>query len=316
MAVGDRRSERLDPEVRVLLEAADAVNAPRIETMSVHEARRSRAEGFRKTSGVPVELGRVEELRIPRAGGEIAARVYANDAAGARAGLVYFHGGGWVIGDLDTHDALCRALALASDAVVIAVDYRLAPEHRFPAAVEDAHTAALWIAEHAAELGIDAHRLAVGGDSAGGGLATVVAMRCRDAGGPALAAQVLLYPVLDVSSFDTASYLDFAEGYGLTRTAMQWFAAHYLGAQDGKHPEASALLAENVSGLPPSLVVTAEFDPLRDEGRVYADRMRAAGVAVTAVQYPGMVHGFALMIGVLEAGRQLVREVGAYLRTV
>ena len=315
MAEGVRRSERLDLELRALMEATDAERLPRLETMSVEEARRVRAAGFKKMGGVPVELGRVQELRIPGPGGEIPARLYANHAGGARVCLVYFHGGGFVIGDLDTHDALCRALAKGSDAVVIAVDYRRAPEKKFPAAVEDAHAATVWIAENAARLGIDARRIAVGGDSAGGTLATVVAMRCRDAGRPALAAQVLIYPITDMSSFETGSYLEFAENYQLTRSGMQWFTGHYMAqVEDGRNPEASPLLAKNLSGLPPALVITAEFDPLRDEGEAYAERLREAGVAVTAVRYPGMIHGFAAMPGVLEAGRRAIREAGEYVR--
>jgi acetyl esterase len=305
----------LDPELRAWMEAADAERLPRLETMSVAEARLIRAAGFKKMGGVPVELGRVQELRIPGPAGEIAARVYANDAGGARACLVYLHGGGFVIGDLETHEALCRALAEGSDAVVIAVDYRRAPEEKFPAAVEDAHAATVWIVENAGRLGVDARRIAVGGDSAGGTLATVVAMRCRDAGGPALAAQVLIYPITDMSSFETHSYLEFAADYQLTRTAMQWFAGHYLAnAEDGHNPEASPLLAKDLSGLPPALVISAEFDPLRDEGEAYAERLREAGVAVTAVRYPGMIHGFAAMLGVLEAGRRVVGEVGEFVR--
>jgi acetyl esterase len=228
---------------------------------------------------------------------------------------VYFHGGGYVIGDLDTHDALCRALAEDSGAVVIAVDYRRAPECKFPAAVEDAHAATVWIAKNAERLGIDARRIAVVGDSAGGALATVVAMRCRDAGGPALMAQVLLYPVMDLSSFNTGSYLEFAENYLLTRMAMQWFAGHYLGAaEDGHNPEASPLLAKDLSALPPALVITAEFDPLRDEGEAYAERLTKQGTAVTATRYPGMVHGFAAMLGVLGRGRAAIKEAAQFLR--
>jgi acetyl esterase len=317
MADAIHRSERLDPEARALLEATDALGLPRIETLSVHAARQISTAGFKRMGGAQVELGRVEELRIPGAAGEIAARLYATDAGGARTGLVYFHGGGFVFGDLDTHDALCRALAKESDAVVVAVDYRRAPESRFPAAVEDAHAATVWIAENAARLGMDTRRIAVGGDSAGGNLATVTAMRCRDAGGPVLSAQVLLYPVADQSSTETESYLEFAEGYYLRRGAMQWFMAHYQAkAEDGLNPEASPLLAKDVSGLPPALVITAEFDPLRDEGEAYAERMKEAGVKVTARRYAGMIHGFASMSGVLEVGRRVVREVGVYLRGV
>jgi acetyl esterase len=309
------RSERLDPKVRILLEITDALAPPPIESLSVAEARRIRAEGFRKQGGPPAVLGRVEELLIPGPAGPIPARAYAIEAGGLRTGLVYFHGGGFVIGDLETHDSLCRALAKDSGAVVIAVAYRLAPEDKFPAAVEDAHAATVWIAENAQKLGIDGQKIAVGGDSAGGTLATVVTMRCRDAGGPALAAQVLLYPITDLSTFDTVSYLEFAEDYMLRRSAMQWFAGHYLGAaEDARNPEASPLLARDVSSLPPALVVTAEFDPLRDEGEAYAQRLKQAGTAVTEKRYPGMIHGFAAMLGVLERGRTAISEAGEFLR--
>jgi acetyl esterase len=312
-----RRSERLDPKVRILLEINDALAPPPIESLSVAEARSIRAEGFKKQGGPPAVLGRVEELLIPGPAGPIPARVYANKLGGLRTGLVYFHGGGYVIGDLDTHDSLCRAIAKYSDAVVIAVGYRLAPENKFPAAVEDAHAATVWIAENAQKLGINARKIAVGGDSAGGTLATVVAMRCRDAGGPELAAQILLYPIADLSTFDTASYLEFAEDYSLRRSAMQWFAGHYLGtADDARNPEASPLLASDPGGLPLALVVTAEFDPLRDEGEAYAERLRQAGTEVTAIRYPGMIHGFAAMLGILERGRTAIKESAEFVRNL
>jgi acetyl esterase len=234
---------------------------------------------------------------------------------GQRTGLVYFHGGGYVIGDLDTHDPLCRALAKESGVVLIAVGYRRAPENKFPAAVEDAYAATVWIAANAERLGIDERRIAVGGDSAGGALAAVVAMRCRDAGGPALMAQVLLYPVIDLSNFDTESHRAFGENYMLTRAAMQWFAGHYLGSTgDARNPEASPLLAKDLSGLPPALVITAEFDPLRDEGEKYAERMAEAGTEVTATRHSGMIHGFALMLGALERGRAAIKETAQFLR--
>ncbi|HEX4758683.1 MAG TPA: alpha/beta hydrolase [Terracidiphilus sp.] len=315
MAEWASQGEGLDPEVRALLGLIRLEGAPRIETMSVEQARIIRAAGFKKLGGPPIELARVEGLTIPGAAGEIPARVYANEAGGLRTGLVYFHGGGYVIGDLDTHEPLCRALAKESGAVVVAVDYRRAPENRFPAAVEDAQAATVWIARNAEQLGIDARRIAVVGDSAGGGLATVVAMRCRDAARPALMAQVLLYPVMDLSSFDTDSYLAFAENHLLTRVAMQWFAGHYLGsAEDARNPEASPLLARDLSGLPPALVITAEFDPLRDEGEAYAERLAEAGTTVTITRYSGMIHGFASMLGVLERGRLAIREAAQFLR--
>jgi acetyl esterase len=310
------RSERLHPEVRALLAMMDAQGAPPLESQDPVEARGARLEGMKMLGGQPAELGRVEDLSIPGPGGDIPIRIYAIEHGGLRPALVYFHGGGFVFGNLDTHDTVCRAIAKESGAVVISVDYRLAPEHKFPAAVEDSYAATVWVSANAERLGIDSRRIAVGGDSAGGNLATVVAMRCRDAGGPALAAQVLLYPVTDSSSFETASHREFAEGYFLTSGAMAWFTGHYLASADQKrHPEVSPLLAPNVSGLPPALVITAEFDPLRDEGEAYAQRLQEAGVAVTVKRYPGMIHGFVSMHGVLSGGRQAIKEAAEFTRT-
>ena len=311
------RSERLHPEVRALLEMMDAQGAPPLETENPVDARVSRLEGMKMLGGEPDALGRVEDLVIPTPDGDLPVRVYASEAGGVRPALVYFHGGGWVFGNLETHDAVCRALAKESGAVVISVDYRLSPEHKFPAAVDDAQAATRWVAANAESLGIDARRIAVGGDSAGGNLAIVVAMRCRDAGGPALAAQVLLYPVTDLSSFDTASHRELGEGYFLSGAAMDWFSGHYLASADHKrHPEVSPLLAPDVSGLPPALVVTAEFDPLRDEGEAYAERLKKAGVPITVSRYPGMIHGFVSMRGVLSGGREAIAETAQFVRSM
>jgi acetyl esterase len=311
------RSERLHPEVRALLEMMDAQGAPPLETQDPVEARSARLEPMKLLNGEPDALGRVENLFAPGPAGEVPLRLYATDHGGLRPALVYFHGGGFVFGNLDTHDAVCRALAKASGAVVVAVDYRLAPEHKFPAAVDDSYAATKWVAANAERLGIDASRIAVGGDSAGGNLATVIAMRCRDAGGPALAAQVLIYPVTDVSTFETGSHRELAEGYFLTRAGMEWFTGHYLASADHKrHPEVSPLLAPNLSGLPPALIITAEFDPLRDEGEAYAQRLQQAGVPVTLTRYPGMIHGFVSMRGVLSGGRQAIQEAANFTQSM
>ncbi len=308
------RSERLHPEVRALLEMMDAQGAPPLESQDPIVARKDRVEGMKMLGGEPVLVGRVEDLSISGPAGSVPVRLYAMEHGGLRPALIYFHGGGWVFGNLDTHDAVCRALAKESGAVVISVDYRLSPEVKFPAAVEDSYAATVWVAENAERLGIDARRIAVGGDSAGGNLATVVAMRCRDAGGPVLALQLLIYPVTDLSSFETDSHRELAEGYFLTRGAMDWFSGHYLASADQKrHPEVSPLLAKDLSGLPPALVITAEFDPLRDEGEAYAQRLKQAGVPVTAKRYPGMIHGFVSMHGVLSGGRQAIQEAAKFL---
>jgi len=224
------RSERLDPEVSALLAMMDAQGAPPLESQDPVEARNSRIEPMKMLGGEPPALGHVEDLSVPGPGGNVPVRMYASEPGGLRPVLIYFHGGGFVFGNLDTHDAVCRALAKESGAVVISVDYRLSPEHKFPAAVEDSHAVIVWVAANAERLGVDARRIAVGGDSAGGNLAIVIAMRCRDAGGPALAAQVLLYPLTDFSSFETGSHRELGEGYFLTRGAMDWFRGHYLAA--------------------------------------------------------------------------------------
>lgn len=310
------RSPRLDPEVLALLEVMDARGGTPIQNMDPVDARAVRNEGLRLTAGERLDLARVEDVQIPSGRGDIAARVYAAETTGRKPALIYFHGGGFVVGNLETHDAVCRSLAAESGAVVVAVDYALAPEHRFPAAVEDAYAATVWVVENAVRLGLDAVRISVGGDSAGGTLAIVSAMRCRDAGGPALRSQVLFYPVTDLSSFDTGSYRSLSEGYGLTRAAMMWFGAQYLPSADfAVHPEASPLLASDFRGLPPALLITAEFDPLRDEGEAYARRLEEAGVAVKVSRYQGMIHGFVAMRGVVAGGRRAIGEAAGFLRS-
>jgi acetyl esterase len=227
---------------------------------------------------------------------------------------VFFHGGGFVVGDIDTHDATCRGLAKAAHCIVVSVDYRLAPEHPFPAAPEDCYAATVWVADNAASLGGDGARLAVGGDSAGGNLAAVVALMARDRGGPALAHQLLIYPVID-HNFDTASYVENGRGYLLSREMMMWFWGLYLeDASDGSNPYASPIRAEDLSGLAAATIISAEFDPLRDEGEAYARRLGDADVAVTARRYDGMVHGFFAMTAVLDRAREAVAFAAAELR--
>jgi acetyl esterase len=245
---------------------------------------------FPRPEGEPV--GSVEDRTIDVGGASIPVRIYKlANASGTLPVLVWYHGGGWVIGNLDGADFACRMLTNASGAAVVSVDYRLAPEHRFPAAADDCFAATKWVVEHASELGVDGSRLAVGGDSAGGNLAAVVCQMAKKAGGPAIRLQVLIYPVTDYS-FATTSYTENADGYLLTRESMEWFWGHYLGDDDGSHPKASPLREADLAGLPPAVVVTAEFDPLRDEGEAYAKRLREAGVKVEAKRYDGQIHGF------------------------
>jgi len=229
--------------------------------------------------------------------------------------LVFFHGGGWVIGNLDTHDMVCRALANAAGCLVVSVDYRLAPEARFPAAAEDCYAATAWVAEHARSLGGDGSRIAVGGDSAGGNLSASVALMARDRGGPPIAFQLLIYPVA-AADFETASYRACAEGYGLSRADMIWFWDHYVpDTRDRANPYVAPLGADDLSGLPSALVITAEYDPLRDEGEALAAKLSAAGVPTTLARYDGQIHGFVSNYTVMEQGRVAIDQAAAALRT-
>tara|TARA_R110002072_G_scaffold64_6_gene378 strand:- start:18787 stop:19698 length:912 start_codon:yes stop_codon:yes gene_type:complete len=248
-----------------------------------------------------VDLHEVKDLQA----GSVPIRLYRPTPGDNKPCLIFFHGGGWVIGDLDTHDAPCRMLAKASDVVVIAVDYRLAPEHPFPAPFDDCYGAFNWIHGHADELGIDAAKLAVGGDSAGGNLAAALCLKVREESGPKIQHQLLIYPVTD-AAMDTASYTDNAEGYMLTRATMIWFFDHYVSGEQRRNPLVSPLLAEDLSGLPPATVFTAEFDPLRDEGEAYAKRLEAAGVRTLAKRFDGQVHGFFTMTDVMPEAQEAV----------
>jgi acetyl esterase len=307
----------LDPQAKAVIELAIKAGRPPYHTLSPKDARQLFLETRPFSTPAAPAIGTVRNLAAEGPVGQIPLRVYRPAGVPDATRLpvyVYFHGGGWVIGDLESHDVLCRQLTAESGACVIAVDYRLAPEHKFPAAADDAWAATRWIAAHAAELGVDGARLAVGGDSAGGNLAAVVALLAREAGGPAIALQVLIYPVTDVGS-ESKTYTDFAEGYMLTRESMRWFTAHYLARkEDAADWRVSPLRASSLAGLPPALVITAGFDPLRDEGAAYATRLREAGVRVDYVSFGGMIHGFVGMGRVLESALRAVSLIGGSLR--
>jgi acetyl esterase len=264
-----------------------------------------------------IPMARVKAVEIPGQGGPIAGRLYmpGDLPPGAAAPLLlYFHGGGWVIGDLDTHDGVCRFLAASAGTAVLAIDYRLAPEHPFPAAVEDAWAGFAWVAANAAELGIDPSRIAVGGDSAGGNMAAVVSLLARAGGGAMPAMQLLIYPPTD-SAGDLPSRKLFAEGFLLTKSDMDGFEAHYLPpGSDATDPRVSILLAPDLRGLPPAYVATAGFDPLRDEGEAYALRMREAGVQVALRRHPGLIHNFANLTGISRTSRGAMLEAAGALR--
>ena len=306
------------PEVRTVLDLIEGTDAPPLSEQTPEGLRTAYAA--LSAFGVKDDVASVVDSAIPGPAGDLPVRIYvpatpAPVAEGAGLPvLVWYHGGGWVIGDLETADSTVRAVANGAGAVVVSVDYRLAPEHPFPAAVDDALAAVRWVADNAAELGVDPARLAVGGDSAGGNLAAVVAQQLRD-GGPAIAFQLLVYPVTD-AHLASPSVDENAEGYFLEKETMEWFRGHYLGDGDRDDPRISPLAAADgaLTGLPPALVITAEYDPLRDEGEAYGERLRQAGVDTTVTRYDGVIHGFFSMRDMLPDGAAAVTEAATALR--
>jgi acetyl esterase/lipase len=306
------------PEVRTMLDLLSSADMPSFAELTPPQVR----ELYGSFSGMAsrTEVASVADRTIPGPRGPLPVRVYRPEGVGAQGAapvLVWFHGGGFVIGDLDTSDPNARDLAVGAEAVVVSVDYRLAPEHPFPDGVDDAVAAVRWVADNAAELGVDPGRLAVGGDSAGGNLAAVVSQQLRGSG-VSVRFQLLVYPVADLSH-EHPSLIEFAEGYFLTREEMAWFTQHYLGDRVealAADPRVSPLRAEDEAlvGLPSALVITAEYDPLRDEGEAYAGRLRDAGVDVTVTRYDGMIHGFFGMGDVIPDGKAAVQEAAAALR--
>jgi acetyl esterase len=307
----------LHPQARALLNLIEERKVPPTHTLTPHQAREMYRERRFFTQPASPAVALVRDLTMPGPAGPVALRLYrpaGSSAESALPVLVYYHGGGWVIGDLDTHDTLCRELANGSGCALVAVDYRLAPEHRFPAAVDDSIAALNWLHENAAALHLDPGRMAVGGDSAGGNLAAVVALAARDSGGPALAFQLLIYPATD-NRRTAPSHETNGQGYLLTRDTISYFHDHYLPdpAQDLDW-RASPLLHKTLAGLPPAFVLTAGYDPLRDEGLQFAQRLSEAGSRSTLVCFERQIHGFAPMGKVLDEARAAVRLCAAELR--
>lgn len=307
----------LDPDAKMLLDLIESRNLPSFHTLPPEQARAIYRERRFLTQPEPQAVADIQHLQAPGPAGNIGVRMYRpKDDASMQAlpALVYYHGGGHTIGDLETHDALCRELCNLSGHAVFSVDYRLGPEHRFPAAVEDSFTALQWVASHAATLRIDPANIAVGGDSAGGNLAAVMALMARDHGGPRLAFQLLIYPVTDFR-FQTASHRTNGQGYLLTREVIDYFTTCYLGPDaDRLDWRISPALASDHRGLPPALVITAGYDPLSDEGKNYAEQLRAAGNEVEHVAYSGQIHGFILMGRVLAQANEAVALCADRLR--
>jgi len=309
----------LDPQVAMFLQMQAAAGAPPMEQFEPAALRQAFSMQSKMTAAPPAEMASVEDKLIPGDGSDIPVRIYRplTDGDDLLPVLVFYHGGGWVICDLDTHDDACRSLAAEGKCMVVSVDYRLAPEHKYPAAVDDAWAALLWVAENGTSIGADNERIAVGGDSAGGNLAAVTALMARNQGGPEIAFQLLIYPVTDISNLNRQSHQLFAENYGLTYAAMTWFRDHYLPAgQNPADPHISPLCADDFSGLPPAMVITCEADVLRDEGDAYAEAVHGAGVHVDQRRYPGMIHGFFSMAGVIDVGMQARKDAGEALKKI
>lgn len=307
----------LDPHAKKLLEMLNAAGPADVSRLAPQDMRADFERLARMVGVAGVVVDAAEDRALPGPGGPIPIRVYAPKDSGSATlpGLIYFHGGGGVFGSIESHDNFCRVLANAATCRVVSVGYRLAPEHRFPAAVEDAYAAICWIAEHARDFRIDPRRLAVAGDSIGGGLATVVCRMARDGGGPDLALQVLLCPALEMSK-NSETRVAFAAGYFLTQATIDWTVKHYCPpGTDLADPRISPLLAEDLSGLPPAHVHTAEFDPLRGEGAAYAERLQRAGVAVRHTCHAGMIHHFYAMGGVIPYAHTAVAAAGAAIRS-
>ncbi len=305
----------IDPQMRGVLARIATAALPAFCTVSADEARRLYRESRAAFSPAAPEVGAVRDLAASGPAGSIPLRLYRG--LGTEAGallpvLVFFHGGGWTIGDLDTHDVVCRTLANKARCAVVAVDYRMGPEHKFPAAVEDCIAATRWVASQSAALGVDAARVAVGGDSAGGNLAAVVAIALRDAGGPPLVFQALVYPATD-QRMDSDSHARLSEGYLLTRDNLVWFRGNYLAPGQYDDWRASPLRASDFTRLPPAHIITAGYDPLLDEGKAFSDRLVAAGVPVLYECFEGMTHGFITMGGVVAAANHALYRLGQSL---
>lgn len=304
----------LHPEAASFLEQVARQKNHPIDTLPLELVRRAALIGSNPGSSHP-DLASIEDRVIPGPdGSELPIRIYIPHGNGPFGMCLYFHGGGWVLNNMDTHDELVRRLAATSGCVFVNVDYRLAPEHKFPAAIEDAYAALAWTHQNAASIKGDPHRIAVSGDSAGGNLAAVLCHVTRDRQGPPIAYQALIYPITDCD-FERPSYRQNAEGYFLTRREMLWFWEQYVtSSEQMRHPYASPLLAESLRGLPPASILIAEYDPLCDEGEAYATALQAAGVPVELLRYDGMIHAFIRRVQQFEKARQAIQEIGGLIR--
>lgn len=304
----------LDPQIKLILEKFNAIQMPSWDQISPQSYREMANQGIDR--GIKKEkVKEVEDRILSLEGRDLPIRVYTPDGEAPHPALVFYHGGGWVIGNLDSHDSVCRTLANKAKCVVIAVDYRLAPEHKFPAAVEDAYDALQWVAVHANEFNIDPNRIAVGGDSAGGNLAAVACIIAKERKTPNVVYQMLLYPSTGYKEVPN-SMRENAEGFLLTTEQMNWFREQYFNNKEElQHPYASPVLYSDLSGLPSALIMTAQYDPLRDVGKAYADRLKESGVEVIYKNYEGLIHGFATFHTIVHAANEALEEGAEYLWT-
>jgi acetyl esterase len=303
----------LDPQAQTFLDYLKSLNTPPMNTLSPEKNRKGASYLLKKTSIPSQPVASVEDRLISVENGKIKLRIYTPERKEPLPMLVFFHGGGWVVGDLDSTDAPLRAIANDAHRIVVSVEYRLAPEHKFPTAVNDCYHATKWTAENASVLGGDPQRIAVGGESAGGNLAAVICLISRDKGFPLIEKQVLLYPATDFSTAypSRTKY----NGYFLTKEDLHYFENQYLRTEkDRENVYASPNLARDLSGLPSALVITAEYDPLHDEGKAYAERLKKAGIEVTYQCYKGMIHGFFCFGGIIDQGIVLLKQIANYLK--
>jgi acetyl esterase len=306
----------VSPALQALLDASAQANLPALADQPLDEVRAGAIAFAQVGAGKKQNVAHVEDRDLPGIAGDIPVRVYAPESAEPLPIIAYFHGGGWVFMGIETHDWICRRLANACSAVVVSVEYRLAPEHKFPAGLDDCMAVTTWLAENGEVLGGDPARLAVAGDSAGGNLAAAVALASRADDGPRLAAQVLVYPATDAACA-TPSIVQNAEGYLLTAEAMRWFWEQYLGpGGDSDDGYASVLRHPDLAGLPPTLVITAEYDPLRDEGEAYGEHLAQAGVEVSTRRFDGMIHGFLGMDELVPEANEAMDEITKFLSAI
>ncbi|MEI7499121.1 MAG: alpha/beta hydrolase [Bacteroidota bacterium] len=305
----------LDPEAKALLAAIAAAGEPSIDTIPLDAARAQVENGYAGMKIPVLPVGLIKNTSFTGSGGEIAVRIYIPEGEGLFPVIIFFHGGGWVFFHLDAYDPVCTHICAAAGCIVVSVEYRLSPEYKFPAATNDCLEASRWIAEHCIEWKGDASLIFLAGDSAGGNLAAVTAIRIRDESGPAIKGQVLIYPATVYYAPEKPSYTEFSDGYNLTKDALKWFWEKYLVSnEDARNPKASPLLAPDLSGLPPALVIVSGYDPLKDEGIDYAKRLAEAGVSVQMSLYEEMIHGFLSYLGILHQAKTAIDEISRWIK--